>query len=30
VLLIDHAGAYGRAMSSNYNLREPAEEIVLG
>lgn len=30
VLLIDHAGAYGRAMSSNYNLREPAEEVVLG
>ena len=29
VLLIANAGAYGRAMSSNYNLREPATEIVL-
>jgi len=29
VLLIDHAGAYGRAMASSYNLREPAEEVVL-
>ncbi len=29
VLLIANAGAYGRAMSSTYNLREPAVEIVL-
>jgi diaminopimelate decarboxylase/aspartate kinase len=29
VLLIATAGAYGRAMSSNYNLRAPAEELVL-
>ena len=29
VLLIANAGAYGRAMSSHYNLRAPAEEIVL-
>jgi len=29
VLLIDVAGAYGHAMSSRYNLREPAAEIVL-
>jgi diaminopimelate decarboxylase/aspartate kinase len=29
VLLIATTGAYGRAMSSRYNLREPAEEIVL-
>ena len=29
VLLVDVAGAYGRAMSSRYNLREPAAEIVL-
>ncbi|MCP4871933.1 MAG: bifunctional aspartate kinase/diaminopimelate decarboxylase [Proteobacteria bacterium] len=30
VLLIENAGAYGRVMSSSYNLRAPAEEIVLG
>ena len=30
LLLIATAGAYGRAMSSSYNLREPAVEIVLG
>lgn len=30
VLLIATAGAYGRAMSSSYNLRAPAEEHVLG
>jgi len=30
VLLVDVTGAYGRAMASRYNLREPAEEIVLG
>ena len=30
VLLIATAGAYGRAMSSNYNLRAPAEEVLLG
>lgn len=29
VLLIANAGAYGHAMSSRYNLREPAEEIFL-
>jgi len=29
VLLIANAGAYGYAMSSRYNLREPAEELVL-
>lgn len=29
VLIIATAGAYGRAMSSRYNLREPAIEVVL-
>ncbi len=29
VLLIASAGAYGASMSSRYNLREPAEEVVL-
>jgi diaminopimelate decarboxylase/aspartate kinase len=29
VLLIANTGAYGRAMSSRYNLREPAVDIVL-
>ncbi|MGH8223443.1 MAG: bifunctional aspartate kinase/diaminopimelate decarboxylase, partial [Woeseiaceae bacterium] len=29
VLLIVNAGAYGRVMSSNYNLREPAAEFVI-
>lgn len=29
VLLIANAGAYGHAMGSRYNLREPAEEIYL-
>lgn len=29
VLLIAQTGAYGRAMSSHYNLREPAGEFVL-
>ena len=29
VLLIATAGAYGHAMSSNYNLRAPAEELLL-
>jgi bifunctional diaminopimelate decarboxylase / aspartate kinase len=29
VLLIANAGAYGYAMSSRYNLREPAREFVL-
>jgi diaminopimelate decarboxylase/aspartate kinase len=29
VLLIANAGAYGYAMSSNYNLRSPAAEIVI-
>lgn len=30
VLLINTVGAYGRAMSSQYNLREPAIEVVVG
>jgi bifunctional diaminopimelate decarboxylase / aspartate kinase len=29
VLLIATAGAYGRAMASNYNLRAPAEEVLI-
>jgi bifunctional diaminopimelate decarboxylase / aspartate kinase len=29
VLLIANAGAYGHAMSSHYNLRDPAQEFVL-
>jgi diaminopimelate decarboxylase/aspartate kinase len=29
VLLIANAGAYGHAMSSHYNLRPPAEELVI-
>ena len=29
VILIGTAGAYGRAMSSSYNLRAPAREVVL-
>lgn len=29
VLLIGTAGAYGRAMSSRYNLREPAREVLI-
>ena len=29
ILLIANAGAYGHCMSSSYNLREPAEELVL-
>ena len=29
VLLIAMAGAYGRVMSSSYNMREPAKEVVL-
>ena len=29
VMLISTAGAYGHSMSSHYNLREPAEELVL-
>ncbi len=29
VLLIANAGAYGHAMSSRYNLREPAEEVLI-
>jgi diaminopimelate decarboxylase len=27
---VANAGAYGRAMASSYNLRQPPEEIVLG
>ncbi|HYO12300.1 MAG TPA: bifunctional aspartate kinase/diaminopimelate decarboxylase [Thermoanaerobaculia bacterium] len=30
VLLIGNAGAYGRVMSSSYNMREPAGEVLLG
>ena len=29
VVLIAQAGAYGHVMASHYNLREPAEEVVL-
>lgn len=29
VLLIGNAGAYGAVMASRYNLREPAEEVVV-
>ncbi len=29
VLLVANAGAYGFVMSSNYNLREPAREVVI-
>jgi diaminopimelate decarboxylase/aspartate kinase len=29
VLLIAQAGAYGHAMASRYNLREPAVELVV-
>jgi diaminopimelate decarboxylase/aspartate kinase len=29
VLLVANAGAYGRAMSSHYNLRDPAIEVLL-
>ena len=29
VLLIANAGAYGRVMSSRYNLREPASEVLI-
>jgi diaminopimelate decarboxylase/aspartate kinase len=29
IILIANAGAYGKVMSSNYNLREPAEEVVI-
>jgi diaminopimelate decarboxylase/aspartate kinase len=29
ILLIANAGAYGRVMSSRYNRREPAEELLL-
>ncbi len=28
-MLIAQAGAYGAVMASHYNLREPAEEVVL-
>lgn len=30
VMLIANAGAYGRVMSSHYNMRAPAEEEVIG
>ena len=29
VILISNAGAYGYVMSSNYNLRDPAIEIII-
>ena len=29
IMLIANAGAYGRVMSSHYNRREPAEEIII-
>ena len=29
VLLIANAGAYGYTMASRYNMREPAEEVVI-
>jgi diaminopimelate decarboxylase/aspartate kinase len=29
ILLIANAGAYGRVMGSNYNLRDPAAEVVV-
>ena len=29
VLLIANAGAYGRVMSSQYNLRPPAKEVMI-
>jgi len=29
VLLIATAGAYGASMASHYNLRDPAEEILI-
>lgn len=29
VMLVANAGAYGRAMASSYNLREPSEELFL-
>ncbi len=29
VLLIANAGAYGRVMASDYNLRAPAREVIL-
>jgi diaminopimelate decarboxylase/aspartate kinase len=29
VLLIANAGAYGYAMSSHYNLRDPAIEVLI-
>ncbi len=29
VLLIANAGAYGRTMSSHYNLRDPAPELFI-
>ncbi len=30
IMLIANTGAYGAAIASHYNLREPAEELVLG
>ncbi|NDD55148.1 hypothetical protein EBZ39_15010, partial [bacterium] len=29
IMLIANTGAYGHCMSSSYNLRPPAEEVVI-
>jgi diaminopimelate decarboxylase/aspartate kinase len=29
VMLVANAGAYGRAMASQYNLRQPPEELLI-
>jgi diaminopimelate decarboxylase/aspartate kinase len=29
IILVANAGAYGHCMGSNYNLRPPAQEVVL-
>lgn len=29
ILLIDTVGAYGRCMSSTYNMRDPGKEVVI-
>jgi len=29
ILLVDVVGAYGRVMSSEYNLRSPAQEVLI-
>ena len=30
VMLVENGGAYGAVMASRYNLRDPAEEVILG